>query len=253
MMGQGLTTRRPLDRPPRCRALAFTMIEMLLVLAVIAILGAIVLPSMVGLFTAGADAQAYNVLAGQLAAARSLAIQQRTYAGVHAQRADPNGQHLKALADTCFTAVVWHDPNDTADPNRFTLAEGFSPQKLPGFMAFGRVDDPFFADPSGPYDPAEIAKDSFTSLTFVFDSAGQLAVGQTVNFLDDDPSHPAFYSAEKNNRGYLWNPTVAQSVAAAVMFDYGKFPALPDQRPDFLTKSGQIIAVNQYTGTPLER
>jgi Tfp pilus assembly protein FimT len=224
---------------------------LLVVLFVIGILAAIVLPSTVRLFTAGADAQAYNALAGQLTGARMLAIQQRTFAGVHAQLADVTGLFTKNMPIACFTAVVQQDPNE-----KFILAEGFSPRKMPGSTAFGRVDTNFCNASTGIYEPAvNNSPQQFTSLTFVFAPNGRLA-DKTVTF--DTDSNGAF--GAKSNRAYLWDPAVANdsslcsnSVKAAVMFDWSKFVLPATDRPAYLTNYGQIIAVNLYTGTPLGR
>ncbi len=246
-------------------AQGFTLVEMLVVLTMIGILTAIVLPTMVGLFTAGGDAQAYNALAGQLTAARSLAIQQRTHAGVHAQLADTSGRYTKGLVNTCFTAVVWHDPNDTSNPNRFVLAEGFAPQKLPSSMAFGRVDKTFYDQSAGQYTSTVASQpEEFTCLTFEFAPSGQLATRRDVTFPSNDPNHPAFDASQKDTRAYLWDPQVAEAARAdpnyaelpnaAVLFDYSEFAALPqDDRPTYLAKYGQLIAINTYTGTPVGR
>ena len=75
------------DRPTG-RARGFTLVEMLVVLAIIALIMGASLPSIRVLFTSGADAQAYNLLSAQLRAARGLAVQQQTHAAVHIRRYD---------------------------------------------------------------------------------------------------------------------------------------------------------------------
>jgi Tfp pilus assembly protein FimT len=228
---------------------------MLVVLFIIGLMAAVVLPSIVGLFTAGSDAQAYNLLAGQLAAARMVAIQNHTYAGVHVQLVDTGGTYNKKLTNTFFSAIVWDDPN-TAD-SYFTLAEGFTPQKLPGSMAFGRVVLSFVL--VGTYSPiVDTQKKLFTSLTFVFAPNGQLENGKIITF---DGTTAGF--ADPNSRAYLWNPSDANtslynvrlSVKATVLFDYAKFLAAPSPtaKRNYLIKYGQIVVVDLYTGTLMGR
>jgi prepilin-type N-terminal cleavage/methylation domain-containing protein len=228
---------------------AFTLVELLVVLFVIGILAAIVLPSTVGLFTAGADAQAYNALAGQLAAARMLAIQQRTFAGVHAQLADVTGSFTKNMPIVCFTAVVQQDPN-----GNFILAEGFSPRKMPGSTAFGRVVLPFWIGSNYAPLAGNDERFRFTSLTFMFAPNGQLVNGKAITF----DANPTGAFGNKSNRTYLWDKDVANhddckpSVKAAVMFNWDKLLKAPD-KPDYLNKYGQIVVLNLYTGTLIGR
>jgi len=233
---------------PSLRAEAFTLVELLVVLFIIGLMATVVLPSIVGLFTAGSDAQAYNLLVGQLAAARMVAIQNRTYAGVHIQLADANGgTYLKNLTNTCFSAIIWHDPNDSANPNRFILAEGYAPQKMPASMAFGGVA-------GGNYRPDPNQLNLFTTLTFVFASNGQLEDGKTITF----DNTTAGFANSTTSRAYLWNSSDADnsacnsSVKAAVLFDYDKFLKATD-KPTYLTNYGQLLAINLYTGTVLGR
>jgi prepilin-type N-terminal cleavage/methylation domain-containing protein len=240
---------------------AFTLVEMLVVVTIIGLLLAIVLPTTVKLFTAGSDASAYNVLAGQLAAARSLAIQERTLAGVHAQLVDRTGNYTRKMPEACFTAVVQEvliDPNNPTLGKHYVLAEGYSPQRMPGAVAFGRVDSPFWDPNTGSYEPTELSTGAsyFTSLTFVFAPDGRLVKAAPATF----DAASALFANLPNSRAYLWAPAVANnpacsaSVNAAVMFDWTAFDALPPaSRPNYLLQQGQLIAVNLYTGAPLGR
>jgi Tfp pilus assembly protein FimT len=80
---------------------------MLVVISMIALIAGITLPSIVRLFRAGAEEQAYNILAAQLTSARALAVREGTYAGVHIQRADATDELYDQRI--CYAAVVVFD------------------------------------------------------------------------------------------------------------------------------------------------
>ncbi len=201
------------DGPRAGRARGFTLIEMLVVLAIIALLLGASLPSIRVLFTSGADADAYNLLTAQLRAARGLAIQQQTHAAVHIRLyddtmtdADPGltgAFFLVLLVEEEFVPgkdideddEVFNDPGDPDEDNidefgtvrRFVLAPGSEPRKLPRPMACGELrtkDDQFsqgyaFITNMAPYEYMNIANDDdvkdFTTVTVVFTPAGGLA------------------------------------------------------------------------------
>ncbi|MDY7011683.1 MAG: hypothetical protein SVV80_13180, partial [Planctomycetota bacterium] len=59
--------------------------EILMVIAIISLVLSITLPGIIGLFTADSDLRSRDVISSMLGAARSMAVENRSYAGVHVQ------------------------------------------------------------------------------------------------------------------------------------------------------------------------
>lgn len=145
---------------------AFTLIELLIIIAIISILTAIALSSLARLFGAGAKAQAENVIDAQLRVARSLAIRERCYAGVRFQADYRNanayeGDYWAVIVQEAETlptdADVYEDPNGipVLDPDEednlrcgtpqssfklFRHVPEIPPAKLPDGVAVGRQE-----------------------------------------------------------------------------------------------------------------
>jgi prepilin-type N-terminal cleavage/methylation domain-containing protein len=66
----------------------FTLVEMLVVITIIALMGLMIIPAIIGMFSSGADSQSYSMLTTELSAARSLALKTSSYVCVHIQQAD---------------------------------------------------------------------------------------------------------------------------------------------------------------------
>ena len=140
----------------RTGQLGFTLIELLVVVAIIGILGAIGLSTVNSVVAGGSKAQARNTVDAQLRVARSLAIRDGRYTGVHFQRhyrrndeywlaivqeMDP-GQDPAGVVDQVERGNLNYDPDDP-NPNApgllrfFSLPQGARPQKLPDGMGVG--------------------------------------------------------------------------------------------------------------------
>ena len=190
------------------RRRGYTLVELLVVMAMIALILGIALPSIFGLLNAGAEAQAYNKLSSMLTMARALAVQNGTYAGVHVQMVDNLADHSD-LAGTCYAAVMIYKNVALADQTpvmRFVLAPGYAPTPMPGGMAFGEVSGYFVlpdynSDGSDDYaalqtntNAAGALLEDFGSFTIVFSPTGSVVrqvEGQNVQFLyrySDDPN-----------------------------------------------------------------
>ena len=88
MIMMTLTARKHVAAARPSGAGGFTLLEMMVVIGLVSMMVAMSLPSVVALFDAGADAQAYNLITAQLTAARAQAVVGNTYSGIHIQLAD---------------------------------------------------------------------------------------------------------------------------------------------------------------------
>ena len=244
---------------------------------------------MLKVFSAGADAQAYNLLSAQLTAARALAITEGQYAGVHVQLAAANSRQ----AGNCYLSVVQYvDINiDNGDEPvwQFQIADGFTPRRAPGGFAFGQLNPlndgtiiifpPTDPDKPNEFNPAALDDtsgppsnlDDFTTFTILFSPSGDLS--KTVD------GEPIYFNVTTNMNAtelgvfdndtdpgaatYLWNPNAANfpggagegSATAVTMFNYGEFSEITgaSDRANYLNGDRQFIAVNVYTGQLFRR
>ena len=236
----------------------FSLVELMVVIALIVIAVAIALPSISRLFSAGADTQAFNLLAAQCAAARAQAIQNATYAGVHVQMSN------RSDLEGCYGAVMWDDPS-TTDHN-LSLSPDHEPQKFPGSYAFGQLSDPFLNQTGGSKAYSITAFDGdtpgaiedFLTFTIVFNAEGQVS-----KYIDNDDITLAKGNLIKNGSidetsssddNFLWEEPSDNGneagVTAVTLVDYPTFISLTDRndRDDYLEETAQFMALNYYTG-----
>lgn len=237
---------------------AFTLMELLVVIGVIALIAAVVVPSISSVFTAGADAQAFNLMTGQVSAARSEAVQSGTFAGLHVQLADATAN--PSLMGTCYTSIfLYQPPNPPGIPQgRFLPARGYLPRRMPGHVAFGEIS-PTFLDPStgdfraGTMNSAPGFAD-FTSFTVVFSATGTAVmtmadVGNVVLETTND-----LFAGNKK----LWNPGAANDsgpgeppVTAMTIFDATEVSKITLSGSDpatHLNQNKQLLPLNVHTG-----
>jgi prepilin-type N-terminal cleavage/methylation domain-containing protein len=233
-------------------ARAFTLVELMVAVAIIVLIVALAGPSTVTLFTSGAESQAYNLLSANLTAARALAIRQGTYAGVHVQIGATDTTRGK-----CYLAVVWDDPS-TANHD-FSLAEDYAPKEVPGGMAFGEVRGDFFSGTN--YDVSD--QGDFTTFTIVFTPDGTVTrsiQGGLISFDQadsdrdgdvDGDDNPVFRSTDDNIR--LWNSALvfgaAEELGAAAVTSFNYAEATGGVLNDYLNAhNAEYIPVNMSTG-----
>ena len=225
----------------------FTLMELLVVIGVIALVAAVAVPSIIGIFNAGADAQAYNLLAAQLSAARSQAIQDGNYVGLHVQMAYYNlteGSEYNAdLKYVCYASLVSYNK----DTKRFGAAPGYIPRRMPGHIAFGEIPGDFVDDTGSFNELTDTQLKDFTSFTVVFSQAGSAVTqvaGETVQF---DGGDALFTGADTK----LWAPGLANGedpAIAVTMFDYVELQMRAGARGDYLNTYGQFLPINVHTG-----
>jgi len=247
--GKLRTARRP--AVSRRGAGAFTLIELMIVISAITLILSITLPSIVGMFGAGADAQAVNIVTAQLMAARSKAVCDATYAGVHVQLGNPD----HGLGGQCWLAVVEiveRQPNLV-----FGKSEGYAPIRLPGDIALGELSTRSVSG-SG-YNQTGVAnEDDFTTFTIVFSPSGKLVTqveGQDIAFKTTD----VLFSSDPNlgvwkldvaNRNTNGGSAGEPGATALTLFEYGKYVSRSDAaaKRDYLEEAGQFLPVNVHTG-----
>ena len=266
-------------------AAGFTLLEVVVTISVIVLVASMSLPTISHMLTAGADAQAHNILAAQLVSARASAITKNNYFGIHAQMgASDVAERMKFNRGKSFVSIVElgkgivgytgttgaYDPTYvTYDKGQFGLAEGHQPRKLPGNMAVGEISADFVTS-EGDYknlDNSGLA--DFCSLTIIFNPDG--AICKTANGLplrfglyensltSGLPPINIFKLAHPYDLGYLWDYQklengVENPVAAFTLFDYSEVRLRTSaQRVTYLNEYGLLMAINVHTGQLLER
>jgi type II secretory pathway pseudopilin PulG len=236
-------------RQSAIRQRAFTIIELLVVISTIALVLAITMPGIIGLFTAGADLQSRNVISGMLSAARAVAIENQSYAGVHVQN-DTDGK--------CWAAVMQYDNDPTSTSfGKFVPVSGFKPQSMPGDMAFGGISDDYVLGSNYTTD-VNTDMEGFTTFNVIFSPDGSLFTGKINGFTPQIETDVKIFGGDSATaKQQIWNhpgslpdagPTLDEAgVRAITAFHYKALKILPDKQ-GWLDKNGQFLCINPYTG-----
>ena len=237
-------------REPRRRG--FTLMELLVVIGVIALVAAIVVPSVTSVFTAGSDAQAFNLMVGQLSATRSRAVQRGTFAALHVQLADPAAH--PDLKGTCYTSVFDYNHTD-----KHFVPTGYLPRRMPGRMAFGEIS-PTSLDPStGNFRTGVMNTDAglsdFTSFSVVFSASGTAVMAMAdVGNVKFQTTNDLFAGGNKK----LWDGNIANDsgagerpITAMTLFDSSEVEKVLNNGADpatYLNNNKQLLPINVHTG-----
>ena len=252
----------------RGRRGGFTLIEMLVVLAIILLIAGITLPSIVKLFDAGAEEQSYNILSAQLTAARALAISENTYTAVHIQRADATdemkGQNIFYSAILRFREIRDGDA-------MFFPAEGFPVRKLPAKI--GVIDVEEFTTKSPAWHETTDGYGEFGdfrtvwnpyAMTIVFAPDGRVVRRVYDKDIKVDPTSDLVMDSGQTTtdkpdaiwnwrRGGGYGDGSEGGRTMLVLVNSGQLNLLKFNNPrspeiDYLNENGLIISVNRYTG-----
>ncbi|MFP4052371.1 MAG: Tfp pilus assembly protein FimT/FimU [Phycisphaerae bacterium] len=235
----------------------FTMVEMMVVLGVIILAAGIALPSITTLMQSGADKQAYNLVAAQIRAARALAIEEGTYAGVHIQLADDRKN--PDMEGTCYAGVVIFQQMDSeTNPTMayFDVAGGYDVHPIPGNMAFGDLSNEK-GTIGGGGDFSYGNPKSFTTMTLIFAPSGRLIYsvqGKPVRLSPTSPFVSGSNALWDDDRGSGQREEFGTS--AICMFNYREFSLAgsSSNKSDYMNKNAILLPVNVHTGQlfPLE-
>ncbi|NLW86723.1 MAG: prepilin-type N-terminal cleavage/methylation domain-containing protein [Planctomycetes bacterium] len=238
-------------KSPTKQKTGFTLVELMVVIALIALLAGATIPSMISVFTAGADSQAVNLLSAQLTAARALAMREGKYAAVHVQMGSKyDGTGL----NKCYVGIMLEDPVLHVFRPISGYLNGYSEiYPVPGTMAFGQIDG-YVTDANaytGITDEASLR--AFATFDIVFSPSGALALRKVTI----DTSHDAFKDTDVG----IWNPTEVNvtttegdgrpsnlSVKAVTVFDSQKAVLSGAKMNDYIDKEGQFLPINVHTG-----
>jgi len=264
----------------RQRQPGFTLIEILIVIAIIALVMLIVLPSVSKLFAAQAMVQGRNLIDAQIKTARSLAIRDRRYTGVHFQRHWDTGEYWSAIVQVSSEVELGRSAGDSmpsvptncdwGSSRAMRMVEGTAATRMPGSLGVGLVGAALGNDYSGlssidtPNMTAEVA---FTTFTVLFDPDGRLATAggesPSIPFIRGDSGvywcSPLFDNQNGDVEREIWElpPGADRYVTAVCLFDNTVFETLPmggtgapvpGTKEYYLNESARFLVVSPYVG-----
>jgi len=291
MITMTVTARRRGVAPRPSPAGGFTLLEMMVVIGLVSLMVSMALPSVIALFNAGADAQAYNLITAQLTAARAQAVVGSTYAGIHVQMADAPLSEIDAaqnptllrpkLAGVCFSGMLNYDPNIGA--RSFDLVS--APVRIPGAIAFGyasqevtgtnrdglqcTLEATLGENSNAPFTGVAGTLRKFTTFSVIFNP-----VGAVTRFVDGgpvrlnpqsrafsdygvvDPADLELYGSQRIWR--LTNTDYVQDrygVTALTMFNIAEYESAASdaKRLEYLNENAQVLPLNIHTGQLYKR
>ena len=227
----------------RGRGGAFTLIELMAVISIIALVSAMVLPTVGRLFSASADEQARSVLGAMLSGNRAAAIEKSCYTAVHVQMGKDG---------RCWALAMTGKGQGPA--TLFVAMEGAVPKRMPGGIAFGGIDDRFLVAAGDDYDATALGNlDDFTNFTVAFapDGTAVTNIGGAPLFLEDNLK--LFFAGKSDTAIWGTRPLPEYGVRALTYFPYAELNVRnAAERADYLNENAQFICLSYLTGRLME-
>ena len=241
-----------------CRtALGFTLIEMLTVIAIIALVVAIAFPSISAVVKSAESPQAMNLVDSQLSAARGIAVRDRQYTVVHFQKSWKD--------NTYWLAIFQYSEAD----KKFHFVAGTEPVRMPRNQVLGEVSKEFLTPDRKSFDGSLIGtarqREGFTTLNVLFDPSGRAVtdvLGGRIEFytasgdaIFDDAKAKIWHISPANKDNTGANGKFDLGVLAVCIFDVRMLDAQAD-RGTYLNENARFLPIAPYTGgvlkTPME-
>jgi Tfp pilus assembly protein FimT len=249
---------------------AFTLIELLMVIAIIIILVSVSMPLLSKLAQSNKRSQAVNIITAYIANARSLAIQQRMPTCVVFYEQTANNANPANPNQTAIMIGI-ADSSKSPDPANGNLVFKALPNRQPDYMPYGiRVAAISDMNTGIAFSNTIRLGENFAAYTrtraIVFDGSGQMIVRSG---LAVDPSGAAGSStkitADWNfyaGVGTIGSPAANfGSTPGVLVYDYREYAdatagllfnaAADNTRRDWILANSDVIAVNAVTGNIL--
>ena len=227
---------------------AFTLIELMAVISIIALVSAMVLPTAARLFSASADEQARSVLGAMLSGNRAAAIENSCYTAVHVQMGKDG--HCWAVAMT---------GKRQGPMTVFAAMEGAVPKRMPGGIAFGGLAESFMEDTDGDgtVDGYKALSDTdlenFTNFTVVFAPDGTAVTNVRGVPIGLENNQKLFFALESETAIWAKCPPFKFGVRAVTYFPYAQLKVRSaDERAAYLNENAQFICLSYLTGRLME-
>jgi len=232
------------------RRTGFTLIEMMAVVGIIALVTAMVLPTVARLFRASSDEQARQILSAALTGARAKAIEDAEYRIVHVQVGKEGSTWVCSMAG-----------RDEGRGMEFGGVGLLWPRRIPGRIAFGGIAAKFLLADGYRENLTDGVLEDFTEFNIGFSPDGMVvtdingaafALDSTSPVFGMDDTGPAIWDR------YRW---AEFGVRAVTYFPYPELrsrpattndPELEETRTAYLNANSQFLALSPLTGRVME-